>query len=199
MYRLERRPGIEIIPISSQPAQSIKSSITITPINSTSKNSSSAGASSGEKRTGANNVNEQHSNSGGNGSGGGSNNNNNNSSSNNNNNNSSSSSNTGSSKRSESSSSDSSRLKLEKKRKRKREDSPMGPPETRPEKMPGKQQVNLTQIHSVLIDHYITPYLHSTFQQRSVLKHLMVRRYHRLVSSCLANLIHRLCFNNLVK
>lgn len=57
MYRLERRPGIEIIPISSQPTQSLKSSITITPINSTSKNSSSAGASS-EKRTGANNGNE---------------------------------------------------------------------------------------------------------------------------------------------
>lgn len=57
MYRLERRPGIEIIPISSQPTQSLKSSITITPINSTSKNSSGAGASS-EKRTGANNGNE---------------------------------------------------------------------------------------------------------------------------------------------
>lgn len=37
---LEKRPGIEIIPISSAPVQSIKSSITITPINSTSKSSS---------------------------------------------------------------------------------------------------------------------------------------------------------------
>lgn len=57
MYRLERRPGIELIPISSQPTQGLKSSITITPINSTSKNSCSAGASS-EKRTGANNGSE---------------------------------------------------------------------------------------------------------------------------------------------
>ena len=103
MYRLERRPGIEIIPISSQPTQSLKSSITITPINSTSKNSSSAGAS-GEKRTGANNGNEH-----------------------------SSSSSSSSSKRSDGlSSSDSGRLKLEKKKKRKREDSPMGPPEKMP-------------------------------------------------------------------
>lgn len=104
MYRLERRPGIEIIPISSQPTQSLKSSITITPINSTSKNSSSAGAS-GDKRTGANNGNEH----------------------------SSSSSSSSSSKRSDGlSSSDSGRLKLEKKKKRKREDSPMGPPEKMP-------------------------------------------------------------------
>ncbi|XP_031620544.1 mediator of RNA polymerase II transcription subunit 1 isoform X3 [Contarinia nasturtii] len=108
MYRLERRlPSIEIIPISSQPTQNLKSSITITPINSTSKNSSSAGASS-EKRTGANNGNE-HSSSGGGGS-------------------------SSSSKRSSDSlsSSDSGRLKLEKKKKRKREDSPMGPPEKMP-------------------------------------------------------------------
>lgn len=60
MYRtLERRPGIEIFPVQSQPTP-IKTSInytTISPINSTSKNSSSAGASS-DKRTGANNGNE---------------------------------------------------------------------------------------------------------------------------------------------
>lgn len=61
MYRtLERRPGIEIFPVQSQPTPSLKTSInytTISPINSTSKNSSSAGASS-DKRTGANNGNE---------------------------------------------------------------------------------------------------------------------------------------------
>lgn len=39
---LERRPGIEIIPISTTPAQSIKSSITITPISSSSKSGSSS-------------------------------------------------------------------------------------------------------------------------------------------------------------
>lgn len=105
MYRLERRPGIEIIPIPSQPTQSLKSSVTITPINSTSKNSSSAGAS-GEKRTGANNGNEHGS----------------------------SSSSSSSSKRSENLSSESVRLKLEKKKKRKREDCPMGPPEKMPGK-----------------------------------------------------------------
>lgn len=58
---LERRPVIEIFPIQSQSTQSLKTSsinyTTISPINSTSKNSSSAGASS-DKRTGANNGNE---------------------------------------------------------------------------------------------------------------------------------------------
>lgn len=48
---------MEILPISSQPQQSVKTCITITAINSASKNSSGAGASS-DKRTGANNGNE---------------------------------------------------------------------------------------------------------------------------------------------
>lgn len=46
---LERRSGIEIIPISSAPAQNIKSSITITPISSSSK--SSGGSSNSDKRS----------------------------------------------------------------------------------------------------------------------------------------------------
>lgn len=101
---LERRPGIEIIPISSQPAQNLKSSITITPINSTSKNGS---AGTSDKRCASNSSSSTMSETSvlgtGSGSGGGS-----------------------SSKKSDE------RSKLEKKKKRKREGSPMGPPEKMP-------------------------------------------------------------------
>lgn len=60
MYRFDSvslGKDMEILPISSQPQQNVKTCITITAINSASKNSSGAGASS-DKRTGANNGNE---------------------------------------------------------------------------------------------------------------------------------------------
>ncbi|XP_012531022.2 mediator of RNA polymerase II transcription subunit 1 [Monomorium pharaonis] len=112
---LEKRPGIEIIPIASSPSQTtLPSSITITPI---------AGPSPSPKTSGLTSATEDRQRSerkSGGGSGGGG------------------KSSSGSSSKSSSEDNKSGGNKLEKRRKRKREDSPMGPPDKVPSS--GKQQ-----------------------------------------------------------
>ncbi|XP_011866719.1 PREDICTED: mediator of RNA polymerase II transcription subunit 1 [Vollenhovia emeryi] len=96
---LERRPGIEIIPIASSPSQtSLPSSITITPI---------AGPTSSSKTSGLTSATEDRQRSERKSGGGKS---------------------SGSSSKSSSEDNKSGGTKIEKRRKRKREDSPMGPP-----------------------------------------------------------------------